>query len=93
MGYRLSHLWKWKIPLKIYCFLWLSLDSRITTWDFLVKRGWNGPNICCLCGRAEEYVNHLFIDCHFGQTVRKDITLTLNFEWSWDGPNLNSNLR
>ena len=78
---------------KIHCFLWLCLDNRITTWNILVKRGWHGPNICSLCGKAEETVNHLFIVCHFGMLFRKELSLMLNLDWTWEGSDLNLNLR
>ena len=33
-------IWKWHLPLKLKCFLWLCLENRILTWDNLIKHGW-----------------------------------------------------
>jgi hypothetical protein len=58
-------LWIWKIPLKIKLFNWLADESKIPTWDNLLRKGWMGPNICQLCYREAKTVQHLFIQCHF----------------------------
>jgi hypothetical protein len=41
-GWR-RHLWFWKIPLKINFFTWLTIETKIPTWDILKKKGWTGP--------------------------------------------------
>ena len=37
-------IWYFNIPLKIKCFVWLSCNKKINTWDILSKKGWSGPN-------------------------------------------------
>ena len=37
-------LWKWMLPLKVKCFMWLTLQNCLKTWDNLVKKGWVGPS-------------------------------------------------
>jgi hypothetical protein len=58
-------LWTWQLPLKVKLFIWLMLEQRILTWENLIKRGFNGPSRCVLCGIAEENVLHLFVKCSF----------------------------
>jgi exonuclease III len=45
-------IWNLKHWPKITLFLWLVLHSSILTWDNLLKRGFNGPSICTLCGKG-----------------------------------------
>jgi hypothetical protein len=72
-------LWTWKIPLKVKLFIWLILEQRILTWENLVKRGFLGPSRCVLCGKDEEIVYHLFVDCIFKKyiwsSILKDLKL------------------
>lgn len=67
-----AQLWHFSIPQKIKCFLWLVVENKINTWDNIVKKGWHGPNRCCLCKLNSETVRHLFVDCPF---VQKTINL------------------
>ncbi len=62
-----KHLWNIRIPLKVKVFLWLATRNRILTADNLAKRGWIGPSICCLCGRAPETLCHLMFLCPFAR--------------------------
>ena len=89
----LIRIWKCNIPLKLICFIWLCLENRINTWDNLIRRGWVGPNRCCLCRNEEESVNHLLCSCPFAKDVWKQAFSC----WSYsvhlleDIPNLLSN--
>lgn len=38
-------------------------------WDNLVARGWIGPSVCCLCGKAEETLVRIFVDCDFARAI------------------------
>ena len=62
-------IWKFKLPLKVICFVWLCLSNQINTWDNMLKKGWTGPSCCCLCMGDAESVNHLFVDCRFTREV------------------------
>lgn len=61
----LDTIWKFNIPLKIGCFIWLLGRGLILTWDQLQHRGLQGPSRCVLCCLGEEIVQHLFLDCPF----------------------------
>ena len=45
--------WKWNIPLKLKCFLWLFLENKILNWDNLHNRGFTRLGICPLCNSNE----------------------------------------
>jgi hypothetical protein len=62
-------LWIWDLALKIKLFIWLVVENKILTWDNLQGRGWEGPNICHLCLKEPETVNHLLVNCYFTQQV------------------------
>ncbi len=70
---RVRHLWSIRIPPKVKIFLWLVNRNRILTADNLSKRGWVGPSVCCLCGRASKCLSHLFFFCPFARAA-----------WSWN---------
>jgi hypothetical protein len=63
-GWR-KKLCTWDCALKNKLLTWLSVDSKILTWDNLQHKGWIGPNIYHLCLKARENVLHLFVDCSF----------------------------
>ncbi len=70
---RVKHLWSIKIPPKVKIFLWIAARNRLLTADNLAKRGWIGPSVCCLCGRASENLEHLFFQCSFASHVWNQI--------------------
>jgi hypothetical protein len=61
--------WAWRIPQKINIFFWLLTKNKLNTWDNLLRKGWSGPNICCLCHLDSESIDHLFIKCQFTKQV------------------------
>jgi len=64
-----KELGTWQVPLKIKLFFWLMLEQRILTRENLVKRGFLGPSRCVLCGKDEETVLHLFVECNFTNNI------------------------
>jgi hypothetical protein len=61
-------MWSWDLALKIKFssgYLW---RNKILTWDNLLCKGWEGPNICLLCAKGPESVNHLLINLFFYST-------------------------
>ena len=73
-----SLLWTKAMPVKISCFIWLSLRNRILTWENLQKKGFHGPGICVLCYSKEETVENLFINCKIWRTVIDHVCDLLN---------------
>jgi hypothetical protein len=80
-----TDLWYWQLPLKVKLFMWLLLEQRIITWENLVKRGFLGPRRCVLCGKSEELVYHLFVDCNFTKDIWYTIHKDLKLESVWEG--------
>ena len=85
-------IWKCNIPLKLICFIWLCLENRINTWDNLIKRGWVGPNRCCLCRNEEESVNHLFSAFSFTGNIINCLCGTLHRTMDWNETTFVGNL-
>jgi hypothetical protein len=50
----------WRI---FFCFV--ANQNRIWMADWLVKRGWPNCDLCPLCKQYVEYVDHIFVHCHF----------------------------
>jgi hypothetical protein len=86
-GWR-KQLWIWKIPLKIKLFTWLSVENKTPTWDNLQRKGWAGPNLCQLCYKDEESINHLFTQCIFTRLVWDKIVQVNNINTAWNGISL-----
>ena len=74
-----SQLWHSNIPQKIKFFVWLVIENKINTQDNLVKKGWNGPNRCCLCKCNVESAIHLFVDCAFARSTISFLHKYYNF--------------
>ena len=64
-----ARIWKYEIPLKLKCFMWFVLENRISTCDILLRKGWVGPNKCCLCMNDEESIDHIFMFCSFVRNI------------------------
>jgi len=65
--------------------MWLLLEQSIITWENLVKRGFLGPSRCVLCGKSEELVYHIFVDCNFTKDIWYTIHKDLKLESVWEG--------
>ena len=53
-------IWKSTVPLKVKVFSWLALKDQILSRANLIKRGWQGPSHCCICGHHDEIVMCIF---------------------------------
>ena len=62
-----NNVWYSVVPLKVNVFSWLALKDKILTHANLIKRGWQGPPRCRICGNQEEMVLHIFFHCSFAQ--------------------------
>ena len=54
-------LWKWNIPMKSICSIWITFKYFLLTWDNLWHIGWKGPNIFMLCRVEIESIDHIFV--------------------------------
>ena len=80
-------IWKLNIPVNIICVNWICLSNKVHTWDDLIKKGWIGPNRCCLCKSAAESVDHLFHECNFIRRVTTLIRSSLAIPYFWKETN------
>ena len=85
-------LWHFNIPHKLKCFIWLTCNKKINTWDTLCKKGWHGPNRCCLCNGEAESVDHLFVGCLFVKEIILGLNSLFDVNLLWTAPTLMENL-
>ena len=81
-------LWKLKSPAKTRLFFWCILHNKVPTWDFLQKRGKQGPSWCSLCKSEEESPQHLFLFCPFNASLWAETLHLTNIPLRWHGENL-----
>lgn len=51
-------IWKCKIPVNVEVFLWQVFHNKLQTAVSLVRRGWHGSPMCCVCHKPET-VDHV----------------------------------
>ena len=83
-------LWKLKCPSKARLFMWCVLENRVSTWDILQKRSFQGPGWCALCKKELEMIPHLFINCSFTIAVWKECMSQVGLNHRWEGNTVNS---
>lgn len=62
--------------------------AKVPTKQNLMRRGFHGPSICCLCKLHEEDTNHLFLPCPVTTLFWSRITTSLNIPTVWSGQNV-----
>lgn len=77
-------IWKWKILVKIQCFMWHDLQGSLKTWENLIKRGWEGPSLCYLGKCNCETTQHILVECGFTQALWHLISLHFQMEQVWE---------
>lgn len=83
-------LWRLKIPSKVLFFEWMACKEQLPMIDLLRKRGMILPNICSLCLKDEETVNHLLMHCPFAREIWEEILREVGISWLF--PNTISDL-
>lgn len=78
-----GRLWKWRIPNKLKCFIWLCLVNKIQTWNNLLERNFSGPGIFSFCKAGKESVSQLFGSCSFFNCIWYSCCGFLNFCEIW----------
>ena len=56
-------MWRMQAPPRVAFFVWSTGLDKILTLDNLRKRQGIVINICCMCKRSEETMDHLFLHC------------------------------
>ncbi|XP_023756110.1 uncharacterized protein LOC111904593 [Lactuca sativa] len=63
--------WSKLIPLKVSEFIWRAVLGRIPVADTLATKGIIIPNnLCPLCNKETETVNHILVTCEYSRDVR-----------------------
>ena len=81
-------LWKLKSPAKTRLFFWCILHNKVPNWDFLQKRGKQGPSWCSLYKSDEETLQHLFLSCPFNSSLWAESLRLTNIPLRWHGQDL-----
>jgi hypothetical protein len=55
-------VWNTKLPLKIQILIWMLVRDRLQSATQLVRRNWDGSELCNLCGERET-ADHIFFRC------------------------------
>ena len=88
----LLKIWHLNIPQKLKCFIWLTCNLKVNTWDILCKKGWYGPNRCCLCNEEDESVDHLFVGCLFWKKMILGLNSLFKVNILWNAPTFLENI-
>ncbi|XP_022039937.1 uncharacterized protein LOC110942467 [Helianthus annuus] len=73
---RTGSVFEWNnwVPKKVGIVVWRAEMERLPTKCALARRNVQVPNLmCALCGDYEESCDHLFVSCHFAQTVWQNL--------------------
>ena len=78
-------IWFPGLPPKVSFFVWIAALNRILTIDNLNRRGWVLVNRCCMCGSAEETVDHLLVHCSIASQLWSLIFALFGVTWVQSG--------
>ncbi|XP_019197208.1 PREDICTED: uncharacterized protein LOC109191092 [Ipomoea nil] len=70
-------MWNLRVPPKVKCFFWNLCTKRLPTKDALLIKHVPCDPVCVMCGKANESVVHLFINCEYAHKC----WLMLNANW------------
>ncbi|XP_022027924.1 uncharacterized protein LOC110929112 isoform X1 [Helianthus annuus] len=69
-------VWNNWVPKKVGIVAWRADMERLPTRSALAVRNINVPDsTCAFCGEYEESSNHIFLSCHFAQTIWQNVAL------------------
>ena len=75
-------IWVGPVPLlRQRFFNWEAAWGKVLTLDKLQRRGWHLPNICYLCGYAEETIHHLLLHCPIVNSLWEIIFSLFGLSW------------
>ncbi|XP_016192211.1 uncharacterized protein LOC107633090 [Arachis ipaensis] len=79
-----STLWRGLVPPRVELFARFVLVGRVNTKERLNRLGiiHHGDNICVLCKKEIEFVNHLFLGCEFTWQVWCAWLMTVDRSWA-----------
>ena len=73
-----KNIWNYNLQPKINCFQWVVAHRKILMLDNLSKHGLKLANICALCKKDVESINHLLLH-YFGASMKRDCSKDILF--------------
>ena len=64
-----ADIWQVAALYKIKIFIWLATHDKTLSRERLGRRGWNGSQICEICGLHVESNNHIFLHFFFAISI------------------------
>ncbi|KAJ9671310.1 hypothetical protein PVL29_025144 [Vitis rotundifolia] len=77
-------VWKSQVPFKVRSFIWLVTHKKVNSNDMLqLRRLYKAlsPDICALCMKQGESVDHLFLHCSLTTGLWHRLFQLANLEW------------
>jgi hypothetical protein len=68
--------------------MWLAINHRVPTWDFMQRRSWQGRGRCPLCKVCDEDISHILIHYSYFGSIWKKIEVLTNLINMWGGKNV-----
>ena len=81
-----SLAWLGLAPPKVETFMWMALFGKASTTDNLRRRGLDSAavsNLCVLCGKDNETIDHLFVHCKFSYSLWCRLLAWCGVLWSF----------
>lgn len=79
-----ASVWLGLVPLRVEIFCWLAVAWKITTVGKLRRRGMivaNFSNICVMCRKEEERINHFFLHCEVVASIWSHFIARCGIAW------------
>lgn len=61
-------------PPKCTFITWLPMHEKLATCSYLQRMGVHVDHRCCLCGNADETLDHMFFDCDVARAIWSGVT-------------------
>nr|XP_029145892.1 uncharacterized protein LOC114924758 [Arachis hypogaea] len=88
LSYKFTNgIWKGIVPPLVELFTWFVLVGRVNTKDRLSRLGIieQSDNICVVCTKEIETIQHLFVTCEFAWQVWRAWISHVGLVWSFPG--------
>ncbi|KAL8520609.1 hypothetical protein ACS0TY_011229 [Phlomoides rotata] len=77
-------LWDSFIPVKRSMNVWRIIQGKLSTSDYLRRRGFSGPSCCAHCKCDEEELDHILCHCNWTQQLMRQVFCIFNCNINMD---------